>query len=157
MFRFNKLCKKCEKLNPVQRNTLIVEKSTKILNVFRKMSTTSEISATNALAAFIVGSAISDGIILEKEYKVMYPALVKAFGSDYDFEAIKMAFLDDVSGIIQLKEYTANLTKIIRTADIRLEYDVLTLCVLIVSANGKVTRRERRYLKQLRFHCMKLM
>ena len=153
MYKFNELCKICENMDSAQRNKLIVEKSAKILDVFRKMSTTSSISPTNALAAFIGGAAMANnGLIDEREFNTLYPALVKVFGSDYDFAAIRMSFLNSKTGIEHLKEYTRNLLDIIRANDPKLAYDVVTLCMLIISANGKISKRVRKQLKQLRYN-----
>lgn len=116
------------------------------------MSTTSEISPTNALAAFIVGSAVANkGFTYEDEFNKLYPTLVKVFGSDYDFTAIRMSFLQSKNGIEQLKEYTANLLKIIGARNAQLAYDVLTLCLLVISTKGKIPKEVRKQLKQLRY------
>ena len=48
-----------------------------------------------------------------------------------------------------VKQYTQNLAKVIATFDEDVIADVITLCLCVLSVDGKVTLRERNYLRQL--------
>ena len=91
---------------------------------------------------------MADGEIDEKEFLLIYPSLVKAFGDDFDFEKIKKT-LNGKQGKTLLNEYVSALMTIISTADASLQADIVTLCLLVVAIDNKINARERRYIRQL--------
>ena len=79
----------------------------------------------------------------------MYPALVKTFGNDFDFQTIKTSFKKDKEGRSMIKKYNQDMVKIISYLDESLVADLISLCLLIISVDGKVTLKERHYIKKL--------
>lgn len=89
MFEFFKLCNEYEKLSALQRGAILTEKSVKILARMRLTGADENIDPVETLACFILASIAADGKVNEQEYILMYPALVKVFGSDFDFASVK--------------------------------------------------------------------
>ena len=91
MFEIAKLCNEYEKLGTVEKGLILTEKSVSVLAKVSALNVP-EIDPVETLASFVLGSIVCDGRINEKEYLLMYPALVKVFGTEFDFDSIKTAF-----------------------------------------------------------------
>lgn len=147
MFEFKKLCDSYEKLSPVERGIILTEKSVKILASL-KLARLPNVDPIDTLVGFIIGSVASDGKIDEREYLLVLPSLVRVFGNDFDYNSVKEIFSksDCKKAVAAI---TDNLLDIIRQFDEDFCSDVITLCLCIVSVNGKISLKEKRYLKRL--------
>ena len=148
MFDFKKLCDEYEALSPVERGLLLTESSVRTLARLREMEIP-DFPPVETLAAFILGSIVADGRVDEKEYLLMYPALRVVFGDGFDFESIKKTLEKDRAGKNLIKTYTAEMMTILGALDEDLQEDVIRLCLCVVSVDGKVSTREKNYIKRL--------
>ena len=98
---------------------------------------------------FILGSIVSDGKINEQEYILIYPALVKVFGSDFDFASVKAAVSKNYAFKKAVKDYSKELASTLAEADESFVNDVIGLCLCVVSIDGKISFREKNYIKKL--------
>lgn len=148
MFEFNKVMKDYESLNAIERGLMLTEKS---VSIFAKLAALDidGIDPVETLASFIIGSVVADGKLHEKEYLLIYPALVKVFGSDFDYESIKKEFEADKDGRKDIAGYTTDLLRVLGTVDETLYEDVIILCLCVVTIDGKVSLREKNYVKRL--------
>lgn len=148
MLEFKKLCDSFEKANAVEKGVLLAEMSAKISYRLRML----DIDGTDpitVLAGFIIGSVVVDGRLNEQEYLLIYPALVRAFGDGFDFGSGKSSFEKDKSGRKAVTEYTEKLLQILDLLDDGIKNDIVTLCLCVVSIDGKITLREKKYIKRL--------
>lgn len=147
MFEFNKLCAELENLNPVDRGLILAEKSVSVVKGLSSLDL--PFNPIETLVEFIIGSVVSDGAVNEKDYLYIYPQLVKAFGSDFDFISAKQALqiAKDVKKVIA--KDTKDLISVISVCDGELATDIIALCLLITSADGKISLKEKRYIRQL--------
>lgn len=148
MFEFKKICDAYENLTPVEKGVILTEKSIKLLAVLSALDIP-EIDPAYTLAGFIIGSAVCDGKLNEQEYLLIYPALVKTFGSNFDFNSVKESFNKDKLGRKIITEYTQDMLSILDCLDDELKTDVIILCLCIVSLDGKITPKEKKYIKRL--------
>ena len=148
MFEFNKVMKDYERLNAIERGLMLTEKSVSILAKLSALDIDG-IEPVETLASFIIGSVVADGKLHEKEYLLIYPALVKVFGSDFDYESIKKEFEADKDGRKDIAGYTTDLLRVLGTVDETLYEDVIILCLCVVTIDGKVSLREKNYVKRL--------
>lgn len=148
MFEFNKVMKDYESLNAIERGLMLTEKSVSILAKLSALDIDG-IDPVETLASFIIGSVVADGKLHEKEYLLIYPALVKVFGSDFDYESIKKEFEADKDGRKDIARYTIDLLRVLGTVDETLYEDVIILCLCVVTIDGKVSLREKNYVKRL--------
>lgn len=148
MFEFEKLCHEVEALTPAQRGVLLAEKALTVAAGLDELNIT-DARPIEVLASFIIGSVVSDGSISEKDYLGIYPALVKAFGEACDLAGIKNSFKVSKSVRDDINAYTQRMISIISQVDVDLANDIILLCLIITSADGKVSLRERRYVKKL--------
>lgn len=148
MFAFTKLCNEFEKLSPIERGSMLAAKSVK---VFAKLHVyeTDEFDPIFALAAFIVGSVAADGVIDEKEYMLIFPSLVAAFGDDFDYESVKGLFKENKSVKKAVHDYTQDLMSVLAFGDEEMREDIICLCLCVMSVDGKITLKEKNYIKKL--------
>ena len=148
MFEFTKLCNAFEEMTPVERGAILTEKSVKVLAKLRLLGA-EEGDPSTVLASFILGSIVADGKVNEREYLLMYPALVKVFGEEFDFDSVKTAIEADYKGNKDVKKYTEELMGVLAEADESLVEDVVAICLCVVAIDGKISLRERNYIKRL--------
>ncbi len=147
MFEFKKLCNTLEELNPVERGVILAEKSVSVMKGLNCLEI--PLNPVETLVTFIIGSVVSDGSINEKDYLYIYPSLVKAFGNDFDFISAKQAIglAKDIKK--EITKYTKEMISIISVCDEELATDIISLCLLITSVDGKISLKEKRYIRQL--------
>lgn len=148
MFEFKKLCDAYEELSTVEKGLLLAEKSVKVMATLHELSIPG-IDPTTALAGFIVGSVAADGKVNEREYLLIYPSLVKAFGDDFDFQSVKESFRKDSEGRKMLIEYNSEMLSLLDMLDDEIKEDVVTLCLCVTAIDGKVSPKEKKYIKRL--------
>ena len=147
MFEFKKLCNELEALNPVERGVILAEKSVSVIKGLSGLEI--PLDPVKTLVTFIIGSVVSDSSINEKDYLYIYPSLVKAFGNDFDFISAKQAIglAKDIKK--EIMKYTKEMISIINVCDEALATDIISLCLLITSVDGKISLKEQRYIRQL--------
>ena len=147
MFEFKKLCNELEALNPVERGVILAEKSVSVIKGLSGLEI--PLDPVKTLVTFIIGSVVSDSSINEKDYLYIYPSLVKAFGNDFDFISAKQAIglAKDIKK--EIMKYTKDMLSIINVCDEELAMDIISLCLLITSVDGKISLKEKRYIRQL--------
>ena len=147
MFEFKKLCNTLEELNPIERGVILAEKSVSVIKGLSGLNI--PLDPVKTLVTFIIGSVVSDGSINEKVYLYIYPSLVKAFGNDFDFISAKQAIglAKDIKK--EITKYTKEMISIINVCDEELATDIISLCLLITSVDGKISLKEKRYIRQL--------
>ena len=112
MFEYIEKCKKFEKLSTFERFALLANKSLIITNKLSELGFNVNDSLL-LLATFILGSIVSDGKVNEKEYLLMYPALLRTFGDNFDFDSIKEAFKNDFKTRKELKNYLKDILSLL--------------------------------------------
>lgn len=147
MFEFSQLCNAFEKLSPAERSALLAEKSLEITAKLR-LSGADLGEPSFTLACFILGSIVADGKVDEREYLLMYPALVRLFGNGFDFATVKNV-VESAEGKKTLKNCTDRLAEFLSDATDDVKEDILTLCLCVVAIDGKISLKERKYVKQL--------
>lgn len=147
MFEFKKLCNTLEELNPIERSVILAEKSVSVIKGLSGLNI--PLDPVKTLVTFIIGSVVSDNSINEKDYLYIYPSLVKAFGNDFDFISAKQAIglAKDIKK--EITKYTKEMISIINVCDEELATDIISLCLLITSVDGKISLKEKRYIRQL--------
>ncbi len=147
MFEFKKLCNTLEELNPIERGVILAEKSVSVIKGLSGLNI--PLDPVKTLVTFIIGSVVSDNSINEKDYLYIYPSLVKAFGNDFDFISAKQAIglAKDIKK--EITKYTKEMISIISICDEALTADIISLCLLITSVDGKISLKEKRYIRQL--------
>lgn len=147
MFEFQQLCNEVEALSPAERAALMTEKAVSVVDALRKLDL--EEDPVDILVTFILGSVISDGSISEKDYLRLAPSLEQAFGDLCDLTGLKQTLKVSRDVVKEVKDFTAELLGILNEADDQLGSDIIALCLLVTSVDGKISLKEKKYIKQL--------
>lgn len=148
MTSFNKLCKDVEELNPLEYGAVITDKTLKIIPALHNLTEDFETTA-GMMASFMIASVYADGKLDESEYLMMLPMLKLFFGDDFDFETAKTTvklFRPEGKELKRIVDYVVD---VLGEVDEELKSDIITVCLLICAVDGKITLKEKRYIKQL--------
>lgn len=148
MFEYIEKCKKFEKLSTFERFALLANKSLIVTNNLSKLGFNVN-ESLSLIATFILGSIVSDGEVNEKEYLLMYPALLRTFGDNFDFDSIKEAFKNDFKTRKELKNYLKDILSLLNNVSNELKEDIIDICFAIVTIDGKLSLKERIYMRKL--------
>ena len=148
MFEYIEKCKKFEKLSTFERFALLANKSLIVANNLSKLGFNVN-ESLSLIATFILGSIVSDGEVNEKEYLLMYPALLRTFGDNFDFDSIKEAFKNDFKTRKELKNYLKDILSLLNNVSNELKEDIIDICFAIVTIDGKLSLKERIYMRKL--------
>lgn len=135
-------------MTAVERGRVLAESSLSIIMKLRCLAPP-KLDPIKALAGFMIGSAAADGRISEREYLLIYPSLVCVFGDELDLAAIKGSFRLAPSGRRMLEKYTEDMLRIFELIDDELKNDVLLLCLCVVAIDGRISLREKNYIRRL--------
>lgn len=148
MFEYIEKCKKFEKLSTFERFALLANKSLIITNKLSELGLNVNVSLS-LIATFILGSIVSDGEVNEKEFLLMYPALLRTFGDNFDFDSIKEAFQNNFKTRNELKNYLKDILSLLNSVSNELKEDIIDICFAIVTIDGKLSLKERIYMRKL--------
>ncbi len=149
MFEFKKLCNEYENLTFVERGAVLVNKSVEVISKLKEIAKDTEIDPLTGYAYFILASIVSDGKVSEQEYLLMYPALLKVFGESFNFKEIKYIIEEDKDGKKTVKNYIKEFLGLVSHLSDDLKKDLITLSLCVVSMDGKVSFKERNYIRKL--------
>lgn len=149
MKEFNELCKLVEDLSPEEYAVFLAEKSAKLIPVLDEITDGSGTNGTAALATFVLASVCADGKLDEAEYLFMYPMLKIFFGENYDYEGAKASLKMLKPEVKALKKLVDKDVDLLGQIDEELKADVIAVCLLICAVDGKISLKEKNYIKQL--------
>lgn len=145
---FNKICKVVESLDPIEYAAVVTAKTAKIIPALKKFSDDA-LDCVETFADFLIASVYADGKLDEAEYLMMTPMLKLCFGADFDYEAAKALVKAFKPEGKELKNAVNYLVDIIGQFDEELKDDIITLSLLVCAIDGKITSKEKAYIKQL--------
>ena len=149
MIDLPKILKSAENLDAATRKAEISEYSSKVLFALLKQENSAE--TKKALISLVIGATADGGKTNEREYLTVYPALVLAFGPEYDYYSIKRAFDGMITAKKIIKESVAEVVNALKlTTEITLE-DVIKLFALILTPTlSKMCLKMKFYIARLK-------
>ena len=148
MSEFNKICKEFEQLDVLSYVALLGIKSKRILPALIDITQDGE-TGVEIFASFIIGAIAADGRLSETEYELLSPLLHAFFGEELDYETCKKAFRKMAPEQRELKKSVDEMVDVLGLLSDDLKDDIITVCLLICAVDGKVSLRERNWIKQL--------
>ena len=148
MREFDAICKEIDNLPLDQYAVILGAKSAKLLAEL-KLLTANGIEGDIAFAAFIIGSVVADGKLSEEEYVLLYPMLNKFFGDAVNYEECKKIVRISLAEKKEIKNVVNDMVQIFGQLSDELKEDVITVCLLICSVDGKISLKEEIWIKQL--------
>ena len=145
---FNELCRSVEELSPLEYAAVLGRTSLKIMPAIRAFSEDGRTCA-EVLAAFVIASVYADGKLDESEYLLMAPLLKAFFGEDFDFEDAKKLAKEWRKEGSAVKKEVDYLVDFLGTLSEELKGDIIFACLLMCAVDGKVSLKEKSYIRQL--------
>lgn len=145
---FNELCRSVEELSPLEYAAVLGRTSLKIMPAIRAFSEDGRTCA-EVLAAFVIASVYADGKLDESEYLLMAPLLKAFFGEDFDFEDAKKLAKEWRKEGRAVKKEVDYLVDFLSTLSEELKGDIIFACLLMCAVDGKVSLKEKSYIRQL--------
>ena len=148
MKEFNKLCKEFEEMDAGTYNTVLDELSARIIPAL-ELITADGIKGELIFARFLMGAIVSDGKLSASEYLFMEPMLKRFFGSTVDFDYCKTLIKENRTMGKELKNEVDYMVDVLGMLSDDLKNDIITVCLMVCAVDGKVSLREKRWIKQL--------
>ena len=148
MKEFDMLCKEAESLDVLDYGAILTEKSMKILPALKEIMEDG-LTGAAVYATFIIGSVVADGKLSEEEYLLIYPLLHDFFGDEVNYEDCKKAVRKMKPESRELKDAVDEMVDVLGRLSEDLKNDIITVCLLICSIDGKVSAKEKAWIKQL--------
>ena len=148
MSEFDRLCKEFENIDYEEYALLLKEKSLKVLPALAVI-TQGGLSGVEIFGSFITAAVVADGKLAEEEYALLYPMLNLFFGETLDYESCKKAVKQMAPEGKELKKLTNEMVDVLGILSKDLKEDIIIICMLICAVDGKVSLREKLWIKQL--------
>ena len=148
MREFDLLCKELEQMDPLTYAAILAEKSLKILPALTVIEQDG-VDAVLEYATFILGAMAADGRLSEEEYLVCEPLLKAFFGDSIDYATCKVLVRTLRSETRALKRAVDNMVDIIGLLSEELKSDVILVCMMVCAIDGKISLKEKHWIKQL--------
>ena len=149
MFEFNKLCKAFEEMDPRTFTAIIAEKSAMIIAALTAI-TKDGMDGMKIYTNFILCSIAADGKLAEEEYVILRPAFEALVGKEVTYEDAIAIFKE--AGLDKSKDYknvVDEMVDILGMISLDLKRDIIIVCMMICVVDGKISRKEKKWIKQL--------
>lgn len=150
MFEFDKICRDVERLDPETYAEIIATKSVDIIAGITAISEDPE-TALSIYLGLILGSIISDGKITEEEFLIVKPLLSVALGREVEYNATEINTLLRYfkAETKEYKKFIDAIVDLLGEVSDELKTDIVTVCLLICGIDGKISLKEKAWLKKL--------
>ncbi len=148
MFEFEKLCKEVEKIPAADYAAILSEKTATVLPVLAAVSM-DELSGIEIFGSFILASIVADGKLSEEEYLLLYPSMQLFFQDNISYEECKKAVRKAAPEAREIKKIVNEMVDVLGQLSEELKIDIITISLLICAVDGKISLREKMYIKQL--------
>lgn len=148
MKEFDVLCRELEEMDGATYTALLAEKAARVLPALAAVSD-SGVDGAAMLATFILGAVAADGKLSEEEYLLLSPMLHVFFGDAVDYETCKEAVKEFRPEARALKDGVDMLVDVLGQLSEDLKDDIVLVCLMICAIDGKVSQKEKRWIKQL--------
>lgn len=149
MSSFNDLCKLMESMDPATYTEVMVAKSADVLVGLRDL-TCDGLDALAIYTDFLLCAVAADGKLSEGEFLMVKPVMDLIAGSDVSYDDAKAIF--KAAGLDKPKEYKAAMDKTVDLLGLvspELKDDIILVCMLVCAVDGKISFREKRWIKKL--------
>ncbi len=148
MSEFNKLCKTIDNLDPDTYSEMLAAKSAKVIPALAAISEDG-LSGVSIFANFILGAVVADGKLSEEEYLLAMPLFKAFFGDNVNYDDCKMIVKRMMGETKELKNALDEMVDVIGQLSEDLKDDIIIICMLICSIDGKISAKEKAWIKQL--------
>ena len=148
MKEFNQLCKEFENLDALSYAAVLTQKSAAVLPALAAV-TDDGIDGVTIFSAYIFASVAADGRVTEEEYVACYPLIHAFFGDAVTYDDCR-----DAARAVKLSRDEIDLAAqpmldIFGLLPEGIQNDIILICLMICAVDGKVSHREKNWIKKL--------
>ncbi len=148
MKTFDEMCLAFEAMDPLSYTVLLTKKAATVLPALAIATGSLEMGMAT-FGTFILGAVAADGKLSEEEYDLCRPLFELFFGDKADFESCKKAAALLRPESRELKKCVNDMTDLIGQLSDEFKEDVVLICMMICAIDGKISFKEKRWIKQL--------
>ena len=148
MFEFEKICREVEKLDVVSYTAILTEKSKNVINGLQEIELDS-LDTMKVYAGLVFGAVVSDGKLDETEFLLIKPMLDISMGYDFDYQEAKALLKYFKHDTKEYNQFVDAVVDLFGEISDELKADIVTVCLLVCGIDGKISLREKKWLKQL--------
>lgn len=148
MKEFNELCKEFEEMDVLSYGACLAAKSIQIVPALATIMEDG-MSGVSVFATFILGAIAADGRLSEEEYALCYPLLHAFFGEKLDYEVCKRAVRYLRPESRELKKAAKEMIRVFGEVSEELKDDIILVCMMICAIDGKISLKEKNWIKKL--------
>lgn len=148
MTNFDALCKAAEDIPADIYRDVLREKARIVLPALEEAAGSRE-RAETIFAAFIIASVYADGTLDAAEYMLLLPHLRDAFGEGFGFEEVKAVIETSKKEGKAVLDFADALCDWFGVLSEELKDELVLLSLLLCAVDGKVTKKERKYIRRL--------
>ena len=149
---FNKICEIIESMTPVERIQFFHLKSIKLLDLFLDVTNGDPERKQDVIdiyIAFLFAAAGSDGKLQTEEYELLKPIIDNRHGADFSYDQANEAFIHADGNSKELKDALKKIISELSSTAPEVATDMIAVALIISAADGNVSFREKRFIKQL--------
>ncbi len=148
MFEFEKICHDVEKMDPITYSALVAEKSKDVIAGLVDI-TEGGLSGIAIYTGLVFGAIVSDGKISEEEFLLIEPLLSLSLGERVTYDDAKAMMKYYKKDSKEYKKFVDAAVDLFGEISEDLKADIVTVCMLICGIDGKISHKEKVWLKQL--------
>ena len=148
MTNFDALCKAAEDIPADIYRDVLREKARIVLPALEEAAGSRE-RAETIFAAFIIASVYADGTLDAAEYMLLLPHLRDAFGEGFGFEEVKAVIETSQKEGKAVNDFADALCDWFGVLSEELKDELVLLSLLLWAVDGKVSKKERKYIRRL--------
>ena len=148
MFELEKIVKKVEEMDAKSYATSLAVVSARVVEKLANVMQDG-LAGLVIYQGLILGAVMADGKVSEGEFLLIKPMLDIAFEADVSYEASKELAKYLRPEAKEYKQYIDAVTDLFGEIDEDLKVDIITSCLLICGIDGKISLKEKMWLKQL--------
>ncbi len=145
---FDLLCKEFEEMDGKTYASFIAGKASVLVPAL-SVITQDGLGGLTIFSTFIFGAIAADGRLSEEEYELVSPLLHAFFGDSIDYEACKKRVKSLRSETKELKRGVDDMADVLGLLSDDLKNDLILVCLMICAIDGKVSAKEKQWIKQL--------
>ena len=148
MSGFDKLCKEFEKIDPATYIALLAAKSRDVLAGMAAV-TGDLVSAVESYVDIVMMAVASDGKLSKEEFALIAPGLAAAVGQPITYEDAKKIMNKSKLDSRDNKAAVDALVDLVGSVSPEIKDDIVILTMVICAADGRISGKEKAWIKQL--------
>lgn len=148
MSEFDRLCKYVENLDPLTYSEVLTQKSAKVMAALATITKDGQ-TGVQIFTSFVVSAIMADGKLDESEFMLIRPALEKTVGGEVSYEEAKAAFKAIKKDAKDDRFIVDLMVDILGEVSEELKADIIIVVMLVCAVDGKISMKEKKWIKQL--------